>query len=159
MYGVVKKESLADFGIRNITAYATEVNLDRAVPELYDGLKPVLRRVLWSAYHFKSGEAVKSAKIVGHCFAKGTKVLLANGKEVNIEDCCVGDEVLTDKGSSVITDLFVNRNCDLYRITLDDGSYVDVTSDQILYCVDKDGKEVSRTPLTMQVGDKIKSVK
>ena len=67
MYGVVKKESLADFGIRNITAYATEVNLDRAVPELYDGLKPVLRRVLWSAYHFKSGEAVKSAKIVGHC--------------------------------------------------------------------------------------------
>lgn len=67
MTGLIKQESLADFGIRNITAYATEVNLDRAVPELYDGLKPVLRRVLWSAYHFKAGEAVKSAKIVGHC--------------------------------------------------------------------------------------------
>lgn len=67
MAGLIKRESLADFGIRNITTYATEVNLDRAVPELYDGLKPVLRRVLWSAYHYKSGEAVKSAKIVGHC--------------------------------------------------------------------------------------------
>lgn len=67
MTGLIKQESLADFGIRNISAYATEVNLDRAVPELYDGLKPVLRRVLWSAYHYKSGEAVKAAKVIGHC--------------------------------------------------------------------------------------------
>lgn len=63
----IKKESLADFGIRSITNYATEVNLDRAVPELYDGLKPVLRRVLWSANSYKAGEPVKSAKVVGHC--------------------------------------------------------------------------------------------
>lgn len=154
----ITSESLADFGVRNITAYATEVNLDRAVPELYDGLKPVFRRVAWSAHAFNPKEAVKSAKIVGHCFAAGTKVLLADGKEVNIEECCVGDEVLTDTGTSVITDLFVTRNCDLYRITLDDGSHVDVTSDQVLYCLDKDGKEVSRTPLTLSVGDKIKSV-
>ena len=63
----IVNEGLSDFGIRNITKYATEVNLDRAVPELYDGLKPVLRRVAWSASHYKSGEAVKSAKIIGTC--------------------------------------------------------------------------------------------
>ena len=63
----ITSESLADFGVRNITAYATEVNLDRAVPELYDGLKPVFRRVAWSAHAFNPKEAVKSAKIVGHC--------------------------------------------------------------------------------------------
>jgi DNA gyrase/topoisomerase IV subunit A len=63
----IKTESLSDFGIRNISGYATEVNLDRAIPELYDGLKPVLRRVAWSMNSFKGGEAVKSAKVVGHC--------------------------------------------------------------------------------------------
>lgn len=63
----IKTESLSDFGIRNISGYATEVNLDRAIPELYDGLKPVLRRALWSMNAFKSGEPVKSAKIAGHC--------------------------------------------------------------------------------------------
>ena len=63
----ITSESLADFGVRNITAYATEVNLDRAVPELYDGLKPVFRRVAWSAHAFNPKESVKSAKIVGHC--------------------------------------------------------------------------------------------
>ena len=63
----IKQETLADFGVRNITQYATEVNLDRAIPELYDGLKPVLRRAAWSAHQFHSGEAVKSAKIVGQC--------------------------------------------------------------------------------------------
>ena len=68
----IKTESLSDFGIRNISGYATEVNLDRAIPELYDGLKPVLRRVAWSMNFFKSGDAVKSAKVVGHCFAAGT---------------------------------------------------------------------------------------
>lgn len=65
MAGLIKRESLADFGIRNITTYATEVNLDRAVPELYDGLKPVLRRVAWAMNSYKSGEPVKAAKGVG----------------------------------------------------------------------------------------------
>ena len=63
----IKTESLSDFGIRNISGYATEVNLDRAIPELYDGLKPVLRRVAWSMNSFKNGEPVKSAKAIGHC--------------------------------------------------------------------------------------------
>ena len=64
---MIKTEALADFGVRNISGYATEVNLDRAIPELYDGLKPVLRRVAWSMNSFKAGDPVKSAKVVGHC--------------------------------------------------------------------------------------------
>ena len=63
----IKTESLSDFGIRNISGYATEVNLDRAIPEMYDGLKPVLRRVAWSMNSFKNGEPVKSARVTGTC--------------------------------------------------------------------------------------------
>ena len=142
MYGVVKKESLADFGIRNITAYATEVNLDRAVPELYDGLKPVLRRVLWSAYHFKSGEAVKSAKIVGHCFAKGTLVIARFNnecKQVPIETLKIGDMVFTDGSDTInngfrpITNTFVIHGQKLLHIECSHGKCVDCTTDQVFY--------------------------
>lgn len=66
----ITSESLADFGVRNITAYATEVNLDRAVPELYDGLKPVLRRVAWSAHPFNPKDTIKSARLVGVAMGK-----------------------------------------------------------------------------------------
>ena len=143
MTGLIKHESLADFGIRNITAYATEVNLDRAVPELYDGLKPVLRRVLWSAYHFKAGEAVKSAKIVGHCFAKGTMVIAQSAdqsKQVPIEALKIGDLVLTDASDSrsntgfrPITNTFVIHGQKLLHIECSHGKQVDCTTDQVFY--------------------------
>lgn len=50
--------------------YGTEVNLERAVPDIYDGLKPVQRRVLWGAYHQPRGVFVKSARIVGDVIGK-----------------------------------------------------------------------------------------
>lgn len=139
----IKTESLSDFGIRNISGYATEVNLDRAIPELYDGLKPVLRRVVWSMNSFKNGEPVKSAKVVGHCFVAGTLVTLKDGKSIPIEDCVIGDEVFTDKGVFPITQVFMNEDCEVYKITLDDGTSVIATPDHIFYCLDEDGKEFS----------------
>lgn len=66
----VKTENLSDFGIRNISGYATEVNLDRAIPELYDGLKPVLRRVAFTASQYKTGETIKSARLSGKCMGE-----------------------------------------------------------------------------------------
>lgn len=159
MTGLIKRESLADFGIRNITTYATEVNLDRAVPELYDGLKPVLRRVLWSAYHYKSGEAVKSAKIVGHCFAKGTLVIARFGsagayeyKQVPIETLQVGDMVFTDAsdvddhGFRVITKTFVIPEQKLLHIDCSHNKQVDCTTDQVFYR--PDWSEVKACDLT-----------
>lgn len=152
----ISDKSITEYSTKAMTRYATAVNLDRAIPELFDGLKPVARRVAWSATSFKGGP-VKSARITGHCFAKGTLVAFAAGCQIPIENCRVGDEVLTDIGYSYITRTFVNHNCDLYRIQLSNGSTVDATSDQIFYCVDADGNSVERTPLTMKLTDKILS--
>lgn len=62
----IREQGLTEFGIANMTRYATAVNLDRAVPELYDGLKPVQRRIAWAATHYKDGP-VKSSRITGTC--------------------------------------------------------------------------------------------
>jgi DNA gyrase/topoisomerase IV subunit A len=66
----VKLEALRDFGKRNMTTYAISVNLDRSVPDLYDGLKPVQRRILWAASQQTRNEFVKSARIVGDVLGK-----------------------------------------------------------------------------------------
>ena len=159
MAGLIKRESLADFGIRNITTYATEVNLDRAVPELYDGLKPVLRRVAWAMNSYKSGEPVKSAKTVGHCFVAGTLVTLKDGKQVPIEDCVIGDEVLTDMGAYPVVQVFMNKDCDVYNLSLDDGTIITATPDHVFYCIDENGKEFACKLRDLKKGYKIKSLK
>ncbi len=46
--------------------YASYVNLDRAVPDLYDGLKPVQRRILHSMWELEDGRYNKVANIVGN---------------------------------------------------------------------------------------------
>lgn len=52
----------------NFIEYAVACNTDRAIPDATSGLKPVARRILWSA--FESGRTyskphVKSGMIVG----------------------------------------------------------------------------------------------
>lgn len=61
----IRDLALTDFGISAMTRYATAVNLDRAVPELYDGLKPSMRRVVWAATRLGK-TPYKSAKLVGY---------------------------------------------------------------------------------------------
>ena len=46
--------------------YASYVILERAVPELYDGLKPVQRRILHSMKRMDDGRYSKVANIIGH---------------------------------------------------------------------------------------------
>lgn len=46
--------------------YASYVILDRAVPYLYDGLKPVQRRILHSMRRLEDGRYNKVANIIGH---------------------------------------------------------------------------------------------
>lgn len=58
-------ESLHEFGTRNMTTYAIAVNLDRAVPDLFDGLKPVQRRILWGASKEAFSKFEKTARVVG----------------------------------------------------------------------------------------------
>ncbi|MBK7213628.1 MAG: DNA gyrase/topoisomerase IV subunit A [Bacteroidales bacterium] len=46
--------------------YASYVILERAVPEVLDGLKPVQRRILHSMYELEDGRYNKVANVIGH---------------------------------------------------------------------------------------------
>ena len=57
----------------NFIEYAYAVNSDRAIPDSKSGLKPVAKRILWSAYEegrLFSKPHVKSARIVGDVMGK-----------------------------------------------------------------------------------------
>ena len=52
----------------NFIEYAVAVNTDRAIPNVYDGLKPVHKRLIWAAYeggYSSNKKHVKNATIVG----------------------------------------------------------------------------------------------
>lgn len=68
--GHITQESILVFGRRGIKLYATEVNLDRAVPDLVDGLKPVQRRNMYGMSSFPNGRLVKGASVVGEVMGK-----------------------------------------------------------------------------------------
>lgn len=62
----VIEESISQFTLRAMSAYATSVNEDRSVPDLADGLKPVHRRILWAAHGLLShGQQTKTARVSG----------------------------------------------------------------------------------------------
>ena len=58
---------------QNFIEYAVAVNSDRAIPDSKSGLKPVAKRILWSAFEekrFSNKPHVKSARIVGDVMGK-----------------------------------------------------------------------------------------
>ena len=58
---------------RNFIEYAVACNTDRAIPDATSGLKPVAKRILWSAFEegrVSSKPHVKSARIVGDVMGK-----------------------------------------------------------------------------------------
>ncbi|MDC7221370.1 MAG: DNA topoisomerase IV subunit A [Spirochaetales bacterium] len=52
---------------KNFLEYASYVIKERAIPHLYDGLKPVQRRILQSLMDVDDGKFHKVANVVGHC--------------------------------------------------------------------------------------------
>ena len=57
---------------KNFIEYAAAVNEDRAIPDAKSGLKPVAKRILWTAYEtgrLSNKPHVKSARIVGDTMA------------------------------------------------------------------------------------------
>lgn len=62
--GPIQPTYIGDFSKAAMRSYGTFVNLDRAVADVRDGLKPVQRRILWAMHHLR-GSFRKSAKIVG----------------------------------------------------------------------------------------------
>ncbi len=51
----------------NFLYYASYVIMDRAIPEIDDGLKPVQRRILHTLFEMDDGKFHKVANVVGHC--------------------------------------------------------------------------------------------
>lgn len=68
-FGIIRNEDLAVFGTREMALYADEVNLDRAIPDLIDGLKTVQRRILWASSQLGK-DFVKTARVAGDCMGQ-----------------------------------------------------------------------------------------
>ena len=69
----VERLTVEDVVADNFLRYSMSVIVDRALPDVRDGLKPVHRRILYSMYksgYKSSGKTVKSARIVGDVMAK-----------------------------------------------------------------------------------------
>lgn len=64
--GLVKKVHLSGMYKEWFLDYASYVILERAVPHIYDGLKPVQRRILHSMKRMDDGRYNKVANIIGH---------------------------------------------------------------------------------------------
>ena len=68
----------------NFIEYAVAVNTDRAIPDAKSGLKPVAKRILWSAYEegrLSSKPHVKAARIVGDVMGR----YHPHGRTINIK--------------------------------------------------------------------------
>mgnify|MGYP000850312909 FL=1 len=65
----VGRIELGDYAKEALKAYGTEVNENRATPALQDGLKPVTRRIIWSASKI-GRDYTKAARIVGDVIGK-----------------------------------------------------------------------------------------
>lgn len=66
----VEEIAMHDFVRNALTRYGNEVNLERAIPELSDGLKVVHRRVLTTLASYAQGSNVKTANVVGRCLGE-----------------------------------------------------------------------------------------
>lgn len=60
----IKNAEMGDLIQEFMGSYGTAVNLDRAIPSLLDGLKPVQRKILWTCYLHKLGSKAKHMKVV-----------------------------------------------------------------------------------------------
>lgn len=64
--GRIKTQNITVFGMKALKLYGDEVNLERATPDLIDGLKPVQRRIIWGTSQVAKTVFAKTAQIVGH---------------------------------------------------------------------------------------------
>lgn len=64
---LIETQELGDFTENALKIYGEEVNLNRAVPDYRDGLKPVTRRIMWALQNLPKAQLLKTAKLVGDC--------------------------------------------------------------------------------------------
>ena len=67
----IRDVNILDQSSEDLKQYAIYVARRRAIPELVDGLKPVIRKILWCAAHdFKGQGFIKTANIMGQVIRK-----------------------------------------------------------------------------------------
>ncbi len=64
--GESDSDSLRELMASNFVEYASYVIKERAIPDVFDGLKPVQRRILWSLHILDDGRFHKVANVIGH---------------------------------------------------------------------------------------------
>ena len=82
----ITEENIGDFNKEKMKKFAANVQLARAIPDIYDGFKPVARRVLYAI------------AIIAKAYKKNKKVLALRGDVIQIHphgDSSV-DDVITD---------------------------------------------------------------
>lgn len=62
-------DDVKHFFKQNYLRYASYVILDRAIPDVVDGLKPVQRRILWTLFQMDDGKLHKVANVAGQTMA------------------------------------------------------------------------------------------
>lgn len=81
-------ENIENIIENNMAQYSSYILLNRALPDLRDGLKPVYRRILWAMYQMKATRFTKSANVTGEvfkyhphgdCLSGDTKMFLLSG--------------------------------------------------------------------------------
>jgi len=129
----IERQPLHQFTEKAYLDYAMYVILDRALPHIGDGLKPVQRRIIYSMSDLglKAGTKYKkSARTVGDCFVKGALVHTENGL-ISIEKIKINDRVLLPNGAlSQVTQTFINPPSPVIEVNLSNGYTFTVTPGQ-----------------------------
>lgn len=115
---------IIDLSKKNYKEYSLDVIEDRALPIVTDGLKPVLRRILYTMDNLNlnyNSKHVKSARIVGDCLIAGTRISTNLGLK-NIEDIKINDIIYTQNGLKKVTNTFVRQPQKLLKIYLENTS-------------------------------------
>lgn len=128
----VVEVSLLKHSRKKMLRYARTTLMDRSIPSLYTGLKPVHQRILWAMHglHLKpTANYVKASRVAGQCFAAGTLVSTPSGP-VEIQELSIGQEVLTSRGNSVVTQLFSNEQSEMLKVSFSNGKEFVATPNQ-----------------------------
>ena len=130
--------------------YGLYVNESRAFPLSQDGLKPVERRILLSAYQVAKDKFVKSVRVDAHCLVGKTKIKITNGIKTIEElykenyrnfyifgyDLKLNKPIIT-KADCVSLTKFVNK---IIRITTESG-IIECTEDHLWLTKEGEYKE------------------
>ena len=136
-------------------AYGVSVIEDRAIFSGIDGLKPVARRSLYAINELglnSGAKADKSAKAVGHCYAKGTTITMADGCLKCIENVQVGEKVKTRNGDRKVTNTFYNGVRETIRLEASNGKMLTLTPEELVWALCPDGEQrwVAAADLTLE---------